>query len=237
MSDSLLKRFDRGTPPSAIEQRLDDLLDLQAMGWTLEQMGAKYGITRERVRQILDKAGSSQMEVRAARMARLRAIPRTCRYCGKQYMANDNHFAKGTHVGVLMYPKNPQKVAEDKQIVADYDAGMKTLEICKKWGCNPHRISRALFYAGREPSRQTAGKVMKTRQASAERMMAIVRDYLAGELLNHEIATKHGVSPGMIQIALRFAGVRSRTSREAQHHRNRIFAARGLDHLGRPKRR
>ena len=40
----------------AARKRLVQILALRAKGWTLESIGDKFGITRERVRQILEKA-------------------------------------------------------------------------------------------------------------------------------------------------------------------------------------
>lgn len=61
-------------PGTFAAYRLLAMLDLARQGRTLEQIGAIYGITRERVRQVLAEAGYRSRELRDVR----------CTYCGDQ---------------------------------------------------------------------------------------------------------------------------------------------------------
>ncbi len=50
--------------------RTGEMMELRRLGWTLAAIGAKYGITRQRVHQILEKAKkAARQKRRAARMA------------------------------------------------------------------------------------------------------------------------------------------------------------------------
>lgn len=51
IEDKVLEQFKEYVK---IQLRNEDILRLRADGWTLQAIGDKYGITRERVRQIIE---------------------------------------------------------------------------------------------------------------------------------------------------------------------------------------
>jgi len=54
MADDLITLLDEAYM-KAIKQRNDNIKVLRDEGWTLARIGEKYGITRERVRQIINQ--------------------------------------------------------------------------------------------------------------------------------------------------------------------------------------
>ena len=61
MADDLITLLDEAYT-KAIRQRNDNIIELREEGWTLARIGEKYGITRERVRQIINQYESEKEE-------------------------------------------------------------------------------------------------------------------------------------------------------------------------------
>lgn len=189
------------------DARLDDLVGLITAGETLEAAGQKYGITRERVRQLLRTVGIEASKVRQARYDRIAAIPLTCRFCGKEYLAADktSHFARGNH-RFMVRQRSPEQIVQDRAIIVDYEAGMLTRDILAKHKVAATRITRAFEWEGKPMPNRVRSNMLPTRAESQVRMMAMARDYAAGQT-SRVIARKYDVSPGMVTIACKFAGV------------------------------
>jgi len=207
------------------QERVDDCLAMLQGGATLEECGQKWGITRERVRQILLKeAGVVAGEIRTARMTRLRAMmgPRLCPYCKKPYQTNDGHFSRGNHrFSARQENRTPAHIAEDANIAADYDAGLTYDAIVAKYDVDNPRITRALRWNGLEPDRRIAQRKLRTRRQQYARWDAIVTDWQTETLLNEEIAAKHEVSSALVGLILRKRGL-NLTRGDAQRRIARI---------------
>lgn len=67
------------------EERINKMASLYKEGKTLEEVGAEFGLTRERVRQILEKAGI-QRRVAGERTKPEEVEERTCPECGELFV-------------------------------------------------------------------------------------------------------------------------------------------------------
>jgi len=207
------------------QDRVDDCIAMLQGGATLEECGQKWGITRERVRQILLKEASVVAgEIRTARMTRLRAMmgPRLCPYCKKPYQTNDGHFSRGNHrLSVRQENRTPAHIAEDASIAADYDAGLTYDAIVAKYDVDGPRITRALRWNGLEPNRKVAKRRLRTRRQQYARWDAVIADWQTETMMNEEIAAKHNISGSMIGLILQSRGL-TQSRGDAQRRLARI---------------
>lgn len=179
---------------------------------TYRQIGARYGISHERVRQILEKAG---VDTRASFNRRSRAInkkyqSRTCGICGNELpsTSESSMTAKKEHIRLYHRPlmnlgarSTAEQNATRAAIAEDYVAGVPEVAIREKYGVNPTTITYALLQTGRTRNRRPQ-KRMKTRAESEARKKAIVADARAGLPLT-QVASKHGVSISWVSLILR----------------------------------
>jgi len=208
------------------EARLEDWLEMSAAGATLQEMGDKYGITRERVRQCLLKVGVVHGEIKEARRLRLAALPITCHICGKQYQRGERHYVAGAHRNMI-FRRSAKQIERDAGIAADYDQGMLLRDIVAKYKTSATMVTRALAWAGMKPNRHPTAARLPTIEASIARYEAIAADYDREELLNEQIAEKHGVTTSLVGIALRRLHVPALTRSEALRRRARILHKQG----------
>lgn len=161
-------------------------------GATLEQIGAHYGVTRERVRQWFAKVGKgdlAQQRFAAHREARSR---RTCARCGQVYEAARwaEHFARGTHkelrAGSKMDPARWDGVA------ADYAAGMKVSAISAKWDMEITSIMRTVRAHGIPLRAPHMGRKGSNAETAARK--ARIRWLLASGLTAPQVAADVGCS-------------------------------------------
>jgi uncharacterized protein (DUF433 family) len=187
-------------------------------GETLEAIGNDYGVSRERVRQVLVKMGVDTKAIireRAERRVAERPTERLCHLgCGQMLPLDGQRgemFSKETwyaHRRANHPWIKPADAAKHEAVVADYDTGMKQKDLTAKYHCAPSLVYRALRYAGRGPSkRPTASRLPKIAQ-SKERQEAIAADLRETDLTLDAIAARHHVSHALIyQLNKRF-GVR-----------------------------
>ncbi len=86
-------------------------------GKTLEQVGQEYGITRERVRQILIQQGVSEVQKAAVRYLR-RFRDWTCRGCGKHEKRDPRNY-KRLHCSKLCARKSQGPTHSEDDLIAD----------------------------------------------------------------------------------------------------------------------
>lgn len=194
-------------------------------GMTLQAIGDQYGLTRERVHQILRGNGIDTTAVRgeraeAAEARRIERKTKTCPTCGERVPP----FQQRTHRRDAGHPPRygtrTDMGLRYGEIVFDYEAGMLDRDIMAKYGITQSAISRALISRGLRRHRRSINR-LPTMAESRARMDAIVADYQAEELLAEEIGIKHGVSEAMVSLVLRNRGV-ARNSSEGLKRRGRI---------------
>lgn len=215
--------------------RLDDWIKMAVEGYNLQQMGDKYGVTRERVRQCLAKVQINTVSIRAAQKIRLAATPITCPYCGKQYLRHEKHWTKGAHRN-MVFARSPAQMARDAEMVADYNEGMLVRDIMAKHNTSATMLTRALSWAGQKPDRKKHDSRLPTIDQSIERYEAIAADYRSETLLNEQIAEKYGVSYSLVNLALKRLHAPIPTRSEALRRRARILRKQGLSYRGKKLR-
>jgi transposase len=197
----------KGVRSPAALARAAEIVELARSGLTYTEIGNQFGITRERVRQLLKLAGLSAEEVHAIVTARhnlLHPPPthRTCGLCGKEVPVEDwaehrRGISAGTHKWRKIGEKAPPGLWE--AIAADYSAGVKTHDIMAKYHVPAPTIQRVKFKFGL-PDRNNK-KRLSTNAATQERAARILIDIEAGKP-RQEIASTYGVSNSLVwQIA------------------------------------
>ncbi|MGO4490475.1 ADP-ribosylglycohydrolase family protein [Arthrobacter sp. 2YAF22_2] len=111
-----------GVEPSTTQQRNADMVDRYSAGETLDAIGKSYGLTRERVRQIIKKVGGASAE--ESRAKRLLAREENTAAQHAAFMAGYGHMAKAiakrgaTRADTItkllaLYPQLDPDLAED----------------------------------------------------------------------------------------------------------------------------
>lgn len=149
----------RADHPTTLDQlrRAVEFAERYHKGDTLDAIGKDYGLTRERVRQVLRKYGveslglrqkettvqaRAQIEELAAKGVFVRDIAAKV---GVSECSVYLHLSRcGIAVPKAPYPRKPEYVARDAQIAADYQAGMKLRDLCAKYGIQAPAIYHAL---------------------------------------------------------------------------------------------
>jgi uncharacterized protein (DUF433 family)/transposase-like protein len=226
-------------PPSPEGDRVQDMARLYVAGQTLQQIGDRFGMTRERVRQILRKNGCPSLGARPENMRRARPLTADEKAIVEMYQAGVRPSvikarfptlqiaAALRRAGVraqskghwLRHPENDERV---RTVGEMYRAGFSTAEIARSAGL-PHATTVYIYLrqAGIQPERQ----LHLSRAKGAE----VVRQYQDGANLK-ELAALHGVARQTIRRALVRSGVEM--SRESGEQR-RIAAVRRANMLRR----
>lgn len=166
---------------------------------TLEQAGARLGITRERVRQIAKQHLGIKSSTFRHEDTLIRAAGRTktCWFCDEQFPAatsfHDHWHEKG-HTKI-----SPEDHAKYLEVVVDYDAGLRLIDLTTKYRCTPTMIYRALRYVGREHNRRHSAR-LSTMAESHARYEAIAEDLRSTDMALEAIGRKHGVSGSLVDL-------------------------------------
>lgn len=170
------------------------MIELMEDGGTLRSVGEEFGITRERVRQILVKVGYTNRYnwVKSKK-------PRTCPLCGDTYIGVtfQQHARDAAHSG------HPVAYARYEAIGADYRAGMLLKDLMEKYHCKQPTIYRAvrrLHLPTRRP--QTAHRSYMTKTDWNDILT------LSETMTDAEIGKRYGVSNTRISQIRHGAGMR-----------------------------
>lgn len=209
-------------PPPRADDRVVRIMGAFEAGQTYEQIGADFGVSRQRIEQIVRKAGGTKRgRGRRKRapvweaLAQVRSLAARGCSCGEIAEAiNDsrqNVYNACAESGItLQRPKGrvSQRVAEEAfEVAAAYRAGVSTYEIATKCGRKQPEIYRLLRVAGVRPNRQ--------RKAGPLPLDEIVRAYRQGATLT-ELATLHACHARTIKCQLAKIGqLRSPAESEA----------------------
>ncbi len=182
-------------------ERTAEILRLRQEFWTYDQIGKKFGVSRERVRQILKESGADNhalVEARLNAVAKVRQPkpPSICKFCGEDYTGENWR----DHQRRLKHNPNPNAdlyAERDRQVAADYAAGMKVVDIQTKYGIDPGSVSRARQRHGL-PQRRP-GNFLHSKPEIQARKAAIIADIRAG-MKQADIAAKYEVSDTLVSL-------------------------------------
>ena len=202
---------------------------LEHEGLTYDQVGQKFGVTRQRVHQLVVREGFSIKDVRQAEKEAWLDEEVMCSRCHQLIRRRDKgeHSRKGNHARMKLRPAS--QMARDLELVADYDSGMKVKDIMAKHHVSATTITHALWWMERVPDRRPR-KRLPSLPAAWIRKADILADYQAEELTLREIAAKHDCSPAWVELIAHQAGVTGARGRR----RVNVFRKRGLNAAGRP---
>ena len=145
-----------------VDERVEAMFAMRQQGATLEEIGAKYGITRERVRQLFVAHGKHTE--RPLRPEEIKAVEEYVNGDSLVEVAERNGYT-GTKMRALINkagyqvrpsPKNfryhPQTLEKAEKAGKMYRAGHTPAEIAVALDCQPPSIYRFLAIAGVKPS-------------------------------------------------------------------------------------
>jgi transposase len=199
--------------------RAAEMLRLRAEEfWTYEQIGEKYGVSRERVRQILVATGVDTKELLHRKSLATGAAyqPRTCAICGNPLPLRAELDAGtgeswSSHVNRLHHRlmnlgkrSTPEENAKRAAIVVDYLAGMREKDIRAKYGVTATTVTYALLQSGLTRNRSDRPKRMATLAESRARAALMVADVRSG-MTQTAVARKYGVSDSRVSQAIKKA--------------------------------
>lgn len=189
----------------------------ETQGWTMERIGRKYKVTRERVRQILLKLGATTRNNPARRESKFDRLEKLVpaiksRRLGKVAAAKKARIGMGTmdaflsqrHPELMHLPhvrKGQEKHRERNDgIAADYKAGMPVADIASKYGMKTPSAIPTMYLVLRrrgvplrqEHKRRKDAKPRKRPPTLLARQAAVVKDYVEGRGTAGQIARRHG---------------------------------------------
>ena len=134
---------------------------LYQAGFTLEEVGDLFNLTRQRVSQIFQKEG-----LRLRPPGPSPKGPHTCPRCFGLYPKGKyaEHRMTQEHKAVWVDPR--RLVERERQMVADYLAGVPTKDICKKYDTYAPELYRSLKRQGVEINRG-GGRYVRTPEIRA----------------------------------------------------------------------
>jgi len=138
-------------------RRAVEMAERYHKGDTLDAIGKDYGLTRERVRQILRQYGVESLGLRQrpetiqarAQIEELATQGMPVRDIAAKVGVSEpgvyQHLSRcGIKASKAPKPRKPEYIARDAQIAADYQAGIKVRDLCAKYGIQPPAIYHAL---------------------------------------------------------------------------------------------
>ena len=182
---------------------------------TYEQIAERYGVSRERVRQVLRQAGADITTLKHERLVAVgkKYQPRTCAVCHRPITSLAERDAgvgetHKEHVAKYHYPlmnlgtrSTPESNAKRAAIVVDYLAGMKEHDIQAKYGVEGTTITYALLQHGYTRNRSDRSRRLPSQAASRERANAVIA-LLRANRSKSSIASELGISVSRVgQIA------------------------------------
>lgn len=179
--------------------RNQKIVEFYAEGHSLEETGAKFGVTRERIRQILKKMGHTDRNYCGATLRPIREASRKARLEHEQSLQQKRDF------------RISWREQRDKEIIDAYRTGLKYHEIKSKTG---HSVGQCIktLRAHKELNRSSSAYKPRTRLSDAEaleRNQNLIKDYLAGGLAK-DLSKKYGIHINHVYTITAKAGVRKR---------------------------
>jgi DNA invertase Pin-like site-specific DNA recombinase len=201
-------------PPPPAEDKILRMEDMYRAGRTLQEIGDEFGVTRERVRQLLRKAGVPTLGwrpevVRKTVTPLLEAkivllgkrgltVPDIAQQTGLPRQSVRTYLAANdVKVPRAKLQRRPQTIEKAFSIAADYRAGLKVAEIAVKHGVDAPHIFRLIRIAGVKPARMKRASELPAEQ--------IVELYSNGATLQ-EVADKFGASVTAVRARVQRAG-------------------------------
>jgi hypothetical protein len=129
------------------DSRLSDILDGLQQGRSLEDIGSEYGVSRQRVLQIIKRAGVDSVYALKDKRGRK---PEICKVCSGEYPYGRyrDHIAEAGHRYMHM---TGGRSHDHAAVIADYKSGMRGREIGQKYGFAPEYTYRILSIYGIKP--------------------------------------------------------------------------------------
>ena len=182
------------------------IIELARAGKTYTEIGREFGITRERVRQLLKIAGLSGDEIHAlvaARHVKPVVTHKHCALCGNDIPVEEwaAHRKEGVHRGTRFGLHHRERF---EAVAADLRAGMKIKDICAKHGIFPSEVRRVRQTFG--IPKINNGSWLPTRQAARERKDRIAAAIGRG-LAAPTIAAVEGCSTGWVRTIAKQRGL------------------------------
>lgn len=173
-------------PTIALDTRSGEMAGLYLAGQTLKQIGDRYGITRERVRQVLRKAGIPSLghreqhrlrphcsaETHADLCVRLSLEGKSNKEIADQigdypWNVRNALMRRGVQSQVKGAPRLEKTTRQADEAAELYLAGVPTLEIARRLGTHQPSIYRLLRIKGVTPQRQRGRPSAQHKAAAA----------------------------------------------------------------------
>jgi len=157
---------------SAPDERIPKIMEMRKAGMTLEEIGTEFGITRERVRQIVVKAGlQSEFAYRPPTRKELDVYDEYRNGASLNYVAGKLGVGPETArkrliaANIPIRPStrkvriNEERDRKAREVVERYKSGESTKDIARAMGFkNPQQIYHYLGLGGMRPNRAKAAK-------------------------------------------------------------------------------
>lgn len=186
--------------------RDERMLELVRSGKTFTEVGREYGMTRERVRQILKAAGLTRDEIHALILARHpKPEPPThkhCALCGNDIPVED--WASHRKAGVHRWTRIDHNKALFEAVRDDLLAGMRPTAIVAKHHIFPYVIQRVRFKYG--IPKVNKGSWLPTKTEARARKDRIATALRAGATPKN-IAAVEGCSDSWVKTIARERGI------------------------------
>lgn len=182
---------------------IDTLVAYMETGYTLQEVGDIYGVCRERVRQVVTKAGHKDLigHWRVQRKARIEPRVKELFEQGYKvaYIANvlGIHPNKVSAICIDNGWKTPWESQLQKDIVALSESGVSRAEISRRLNATPSYVSAILIRRGH-------GRLVEP--GSRAEKAALVAELVAQGMTSKQIANQLEISPGYVTTLRADAG-------------------------------
>jgi transposase len=195
--------------PGTSERNAEMVRLFQTENLSLQALGDRYGVTRQRAEQILQQAGidtgaryrermREAREAKAEQRRRWATEGKPCRFCGE--LVASNRRSRGLH---FQNNHGTKDIGRDAAVAADYAAGMLQREIMEKHDIAASAVLRAVKRNG-VPMRRPNTARLPSMAESLERKKAIIEAAQSGQKLV-DIARQFGVSLALVSLFTREA--------------------------------